>query len=112
MLHQIPVENRFRRPGTIADVRENYHHMARTYLIFGDIEGKLNVLRVECTRCRCKGRYGVRRLIAQYGRKASMMKWKEYLNGDYPKRDASQLHLPKVVSAQTEHQPLVVVLTA
>ena len=24
--------------------------MARTYLIFGDIEGKLNALRVECTR--------------------------------------------------------------
>jgi hypothetical protein len=25
--------------------------MARTYLIFGDIEGKLDVLRVECTKC-------------------------------------------------------------
>ncbi len=25
--------------------------MARTYLIFGDIEGKLDVLNVECTRC-------------------------------------------------------------
>ena len=24
-------------------------HMARSYLIFGDIEGKLDVLRVECT---------------------------------------------------------------
>jgi hypothetical protein len=23
--------------------------MARTYLVFGDIEGKLDVLRVECT---------------------------------------------------------------
>jgi hypothetical protein len=31
--------------------------MARTYLIFGDIEGKLNVLRVECTKCPRKGRY-------------------------------------------------------
>jgi len=55
--------------------------MAGTYLIFGDIEGKLNVLRVECTRCSRKGYYNVRRLIAQYGRKASMMKWKEQLNG-------------------------------
>jgi hypothetical protein len=77
-----------------------------TYLIFGDIEGKLNVLRVQCTRCSRKGRYNVRRLIAQYGRKASMMKWKEQLNGDCPNRDAPQLHdrcdvicpdLPKVV---------------
>jgi hypothetical protein len=25
--------------------------MARTYLIFSDIEGKLDVLRVECTKC-------------------------------------------------------------
>ena len=67
-----------------------------TYLIFGDIEGKLNVLRVEC----------VCRLIAQYGRKASMMKWKDQLKGDCPKQDAPQLHdrcdvicpdLPKVI---------------
>jgi hypothetical protein len=26
--------------------------MARSYLVFGDIEGKLEVLRVECTRWR------------------------------------------------------------
>ena len=32
---------------------------ARSYLIFGDIEGKLDVLRVECTRCDRKGRYHV-----------------------------------------------------
>jgi hypothetical protein len=33
------------------------------------------------------GRYNVRRLIEKYGRKANMMKWKEQLNGDCPKRD-------------------------
>ena len=33
--------------------------MPRTYLIFGDIEGKLDVLRVECTKCDRKGRYKV-----------------------------------------------------
>jgi hypothetical protein len=33
----------------------------RTYLIFGDIEGKLDVLRVECTKCARKGRYRVRK---------------------------------------------------
>jgi hypothetical protein len=31
--------------------------MPRTYLVFGDIEGKLDVLRVECTKCDRKGRY-------------------------------------------------------
>jgi hypothetical protein len=33
--------------------------VARTYLVFGDIEGKLDVLRVECTRYERKGRYSV-----------------------------------------------------
>ena len=80
--------------------------MARTYLVLGDIEGKLNVLRVECGRCGRKGRYNVRGLIEKYGREGHMMKWKEQLNGDCPKRDAPQLHdrcdlicpdLPKVL---------------
>jgi hypothetical protein len=66
--------------------------MARTYLVFGDIEGKLDVLCVECTKCPRKGRYSVPRLIEKYGRKTNMMKWKEQLKGDCPKRDAHQLH--------------------
>jgi len=53
--------------------------VSRTYLIFGDIEGKLDVLRVECTKCARKGRYSVRRLIEKYGRKANMMKWRAVL---------------------------------
>jgi hypothetical protein len=61
------------------------------YLIFGDIQGKLDTLRVECTKCARKGRYSVRRLIEKYGRKANMMKWKEQLNGDCPKRDAHSM---------------------
>jgi hypothetical protein len=43
--------------------------MARTYNVFGDIAGKLDLLRVECTKCNRKGRYNVRKLIEQYGRK-------------------------------------------
>jgi hypothetical protein len=56
--------------------------MARAYLIFGDIEGKLGVLRVEGTKCSRKGRYHVHRLIEKYGRKGNMMKWREMLNAD------------------------------
>jgi hypothetical protein len=41
----------------------------RSFLIFGDIEGKLDVLRVECTKCARKGRYSLFRLIEKYGRK-------------------------------------------
>ena len=33
--------------------------MARTYLVFGDIEGKLDILRVECAKCKHKSRYSV-----------------------------------------------------
>jgi len=66
--------------------------MSRTYLLFGDIEDKLDVLRVECTKCARKGRYSVAKLIEKYGRKGNMMKWKEQLNGDCPKHDAHSLH--------------------
>jgi hypothetical protein len=58
--------------------------------IFGDIEGKLDVLRVECTRCDRKGRYHVHKLIEKYGRNGNMMKWKEQLNGDSRRDNSSQ----------------------
>jgi hypothetical protein len=44
------------------------------------------VLRVECTKCERKGRYSVAKLIEK-GRKGNMMKWREMLNADCPKRD-------------------------
>ena len=50
--------------------------MARAYLVFGDIEGKLDVLRVECTKCGRGGHYGVARLVEKQGREGSLMKWK------------------------------------
>ena len=80
--------------------------MARTCLVFGDIEGKLDMLCVECTRCQRKGRYSIAKLITQYGRKANMTKWRELLSSDCSKRNVSRLHdrcdlicpdLPKVL---------------
>jgi len=50
-------------------LRAARHATGRSYLIFGDIEGKLDVLRVECTKCARKGRYSLFRLIEKYGRK-------------------------------------------
>jgi hypothetical protein len=44
-------------------------------------------LRVECTRCDRKGRYHVHKLIEKYCRDGNMMKWREMLNADCPKRD-------------------------
>jgi hypothetical protein len=72
--------------------------LPRTYLVFGDIEGKLDVLRVECTGCDRKGLYLVRKLIEKHGRKGNLMVWKEQLNGHCPKRDARVCpDLPKVL---------------
>jgi hypothetical protein len=74
--------------------------------ISSSVTSKENSTCVECTKCVRKGRYSVRGLIEKYGSKANMMKWKEQLNGDCPKRDAHGLHercdlicpdLPKVL---------------
>jgi hypothetical protein len=46
--------------------------MARSHHVFGDIAGKLAVLRVECTRYEREGRYVVAKLIAQYGREGNL----------------------------------------
>jgi hypothetical protein len=64
--------------------------MPGNHLVFGDIEGKLDVLRVECTK-RSRRVYFVHRLIEKHGRKGNMMKWRELLNGDCPRRDAHSL---------------------
>jgi hypothetical protein len=60
--------------------------MARAYLIFGDIEGKLDVLRVECTKCDRKGRYHVHKLIERHGRKGNLSTWMSDLKSDCPNR--------------------------
>jgi hypothetical protein len=37
-------------------------------IIFGDLTGKLDVLRIECPKCGRSGRYKVPLLVVQYGR--------------------------------------------
>ena len=49
-----------RRRGSFCRAAYAWPPMPRTYLVFGDIEGKLDVLRIECTKCgRRGGHYGV-----------------------------------------------------
>ena len=81
-----PVDDMIDAPGV------DYRVVLNGNYLFGDIEGKLDVLRVESTRCPRKGRYSVRKLIEKFGRKANMIKWRELLSGDCLKRDAPQLH--------------------
>jgi hypothetical protein len=80
--------------------------ISRGHIVFGDIEGKLEVLRIECTKCGRGGHYGVARLIEKHGREGNLMAWRETLNADCPRRDATGLHnrcdvvspdLPKVL---------------
>jgi hypothetical protein len=42
-------------------------------------------------KCDRKGRYHVHKLIEKYGRMGNVMKWREMLNADCPKRD-TRLH--------------------
>ena len=55
--------------------------MSRTYLTFGDIAG-MHMLQIECTRCACKGRYSVAKLLAQHGHRGNMSKGVSDLRGD------------------------------
>jgi len=80
--------------------------LQRPYLTFGDIDGKLDVLNVECTRCPRRGRYNVAKLIERYWRKGNMTKGTSDPKGDCPKPDAHDLRdrcdlmcpdLPKVL---------------
>jgi hypothetical protein len=73
---------------------------------FGDLLGKLDVLRVECSKCGRFGRYPIGRLIEKRGRDVRILDWLDGLTADCPrKRTASisdQCHarcpdLPKVV---------------
>src|SRR5262249_12353264 len=63
------------RPAPRMAMQEMTTGMPRTYLIFGDIAGKLGVLNVECTRCPRRGRYNVASLVAKHGRGGNMTKW-------------------------------------
>jgi len=73
---------------------------------FGDLVGKLTVLRVECSKCGRFGRYPLRRLIEQRGRDGTIIDWLDELAADCPRKHAAaisdQCHarcpdLPKVL---------------
>jgi hypothetical protein len=60
--NQNSVSSRASQRSLLKDFVLMHPPMPRTYLIFGDIEGKLDVLRVECNKCGRKGRYQVHKL--------------------------------------------------
>ena len=61
--------------------------MPRGSLItFGDLEGKLDLIALECEKCGRKGRYRVDRLLAERGRDATIADWQVEMTADCPKR--------------------------
>jgi hypothetical protein len=55
-------------------------------IIFSDLIGKLDVLRVSCTKCGRNGSYRLNRLIEDRRRDAKVVDWLDEIAGDCPKR--------------------------
>ena len=75
-------------------------------IIFSDLIGKLDVLRVECANCGRTGQYPLANLIARYGRAEKLFTWTGELTADCPRKQARNINdpcgaicpdLPKVV---------------
>jgi hypothetical protein len=64
-------------------------------IIFRDLVGKLQVLRVECDKCdKCgrRGRYHLDRLIEKYGMDAKLFEWSDEITADCPRKQANNLN--------------------
>ena len=57
-------------------------------IIFGDIQSKLSVLRVNCSKCPRQGRYIVPRLIKAHGVNAKLIDWLDVITAECPKKAA------------------------
>ena len=55
-------------------------------IIFVDLIGKLDVLRVSCDKCGRDGCYGLAKLIDKRGRHGKIVDWLEELTADCPKK--------------------------
>jgi hypothetical protein len=57
-------------------------------IIFGDLDGKLDVLAVACDKCGRVGRYSLQRLIDDRGRNGHVIDWLDGLTAECPKKIA------------------------
>jgi hypothetical protein len=63
-------------------------------IIFSDLTGKLDVLRVTCEKCGRDGRYILPRLIRKRGRDAKLIDWLDELTAECPKKIARNMNDP------------------
>lgn len=55
-------------------------------IVFSDLIGKLDVLRVSCEKCARDGCYRLSRLIEKRGREAKIIAWLDEITADCPRR--------------------------
>ena len=60
-------------------------------IIFSDLIGKLDVLRVACDKCGRDGRYQVQRLIKNRGRDSKIVDWLDQITADCAKKSAHNM---------------------
>jgi len=63
-------------------------------IIFGDLIGQVEALRVYCDKCGRDGRYILFRLIRKRGHNAGVIDWINELTAECPKRVANDLNDP------------------
>jgi hypothetical protein len=63
-------------------------------ILFGDLTGKLDDLRVACDKCGRFGRYPVQRLIKDRGRNGKIIDWLDEITADCPKKSAHNMNDP------------------
>ena len=63
-------------------------------IIFADLIGKLDLLRVACDKCGRDGSYGLNRLIERRGRDANLIDWLDELTAECPKKIALNMNDP------------------
>ena len=63
-------------------------------IIFSDLIGKLEMLRVTCAKCGRDGRYILARLIEKRGRDAKLIDWLDELTAECPKKIAHNMNDP------------------
>ena len=66
----------------------------KSAVIFSDLIGKLDVLRVSCSQCGRDGCYGLSRLIDKRGREAKVIDWLDELTAECPKKIARKMNDP------------------
>jgi hypothetical protein len=57
-------------------------------IIFGDLIGKLDVVRVECPKCGRSGRYRLADLITRYGRDEKLFAWTDEITANCVRKQA------------------------